>query len=74
MSSDLYLVIREIPYMIWNMIIDVKLPGLSFSPAVMMFGIMSFGLAIKLLKGVLNITSDGLSESISNRIRSESDD
>lgn len=48
---------------IWSIFTSFRIPGLNFSPAVLLFGIASFGVAIKLVTGILNITTQGISRS-----------
>lgn len=37
-----------------------KLPGVNFTPAVLLFGILSFGVAISVVHGILTITANGM--------------
>ena len=60
MSSDFVIILRGLFSILWSLMTSFKLPGLNFSPAVLMFGIMSFGLAIKLLSGIFTITTGGI--------------
>ena len=36
------------------------LPGVGFTPAVLLFGILSFGVAISFMHGILTITANGI--------------
>lgn len=40
-----------------------RIPLINITPAVMIFGILSFKIAIKLIFGILNITSQNISSS-----------
>ena len=40
-----------------------KIPLLNFTPATLMFGIMSFFVAIKFIKGIITITANGTHDS-----------
>lgn len=37
-----------------------EFPGVNFSPAVLMFGILSFGLSISVIHGIMTITATGM--------------
>ena len=37
-----------------------KLPGVNFTPAILLFGILSFSLAISVVHGILTITASGM--------------
>lgn len=37
-----------------------KLPGVNFTPAILLFGILSFGVAMSVIHGILTITANGL--------------
>lgn len=61
MSSDFLQVLQGFFSAIWFLLTSFRIPGLNFSPAVMIFGIMSFGLALKLMHGILTMTTNGIS-------------
>lgn len=63
MTSDFILCMRIILEQSFRLFTDFKLPGVNFSPAILLFGIASFGLAIVLIKGIITITSTGLNNS-----------
>lgn len=74
MSSEFLLILRTLPGLFWSLFTTFKLPGLNFSPAVLFFGILSFGLAMKLLKGVLQVSSDGIAQSAAKRLGGSKDE
>lgn len=41
-----------------------KIPLLNFTPATMIFGVLSFMVAIKFMKGILTVSADGVSEKV----------
>lgn len=55
MSNDFLQILSGFTNAIWTLFTGFKIPGLNFSPAVLMFGILSFGLALKLLRGIFDI-------------------
>lgn len=57
MSSDFLQILSGFTNAIWTLFTSFKIPGLNFSPAVLLFGILSFHLAIKFLSGVFNVTT-----------------
>lgn len=59
MSQDAISIITFLPSMIWQLFTGFKIPGLNFTPAVLFFGILSFGLAFRFLMGILNISTSG---------------
>lgn len=59
MSSDAIRVLTFFPSMIWQLFTGFNIPGLNFTPAVLFFGILSFGLAYRFLMGILNISTSG---------------
>lgn len=63
MTSDFILCMRVVLEQSFRLFNSFLMPGVNFSPAVLMFGIASFGLAIILIKGIITITSSGLHNS-----------
>lgn len=61
MSSDFIEILMYFPSMIWSLLTSFRIPGLNFTPAVLIFGVLSFGLAIKFISGILEITTRGVS-------------
>lgn len=59
MSSDFIQIIQTFPALIWSLLTSFTIPGLNFTPATMMFGILSFGVAIKFVTGIIDITGHG---------------
>lgn len=57
MSSDFLQILQGFTSSIWTLFTSFKIPGLNFSPAVLLFGILSFHLAIKMLSGIFNVTT-----------------
>ena len=41
-----------------------KIPLLNFTPATMIFGVLSFMVAIKFMKGILTVSADSVSEKV----------
>lgn len=64
MSADFIQIISTFFGAIWSLFTSFKIPGLNFSPAVLAFGILSFNLAIKLIHGILTITTSGVSDKV----------
>lgn len=62
MSSDFILIIRTFFAAVWSLFTSFRIPGVNFSPAVMAFGILSFGLALKLIHGLLTMNTNGVSD------------
>lgn len=62
MSEDFVRIIATFFNSIWSLFTGFRIPGVNFSPAVMMFGILSFGLALKLIHGLLTMTTNGVSD------------
>ena len=60
MSIDFILCMGTILTQGFKLLTCFKLPGVNFSPAVMIFGILSFGLAIILIKGIISISAEGI--------------
>ncbi len=62
MSQDFIQIITYFPSAIWHLFTTFTIPGINFTPATMMFGILSFGVAIKFVTGIIDITGHGFSE------------
>lgn len=65
MSQDFIQIITVFPSAIWSLLTSFHIPGVNFTPAVMIFGILSFGVAIKFVTGIIDITGHGFSETVS---------
>lgn len=65
MTSDFVLCMRVVLEQSFRLFTSFMLPGVNFSPAILLFGIASFGLAIIFIKGIITITSSGLQNSAS---------
>lgn len=65
MTNEFTLAMRVILEQSWKLLTCFKLPGLNFTPAVFIWGVSSFGLALILIKGIITITSTGLTNSAS---------
>lgn len=70
MSQDFILILQTFFSSIWSLLTSFRIPGLGFSPAVMLFGILSFGLALKLVHGLLTMTTNGISNRSGQRTKS----
>lgn len=46
MSSDALLFFAQVPQLIWSLFTGFKIPGVNFTPAVLIFGILSFRVLI----------------------------
>lgn len=62
MSSDFIQILQGYFSAIWSLFTSFRIPGVNFSPAIMIFGILSFGLALKLMHGILTMTTNGISD------------
>lgn len=69
MSSDFLQIITYFPSIIWSILTSFRIPGINITPATMIFGIFSFGVAIKFVTGIIDITSHGESSSAAKRSR-----
>lgn len=75
MSNDFILCMRTVLEQGFKLLTCFKLPGVNFSPAIMIFGILSFGLAIILIKGIISVSAEGINytahqtQVMGNRIR-----
>lgn len=58
------LILREYFSTIWLFFTDFTIPGVNFSPAIMIFGIFSFFAAIKLIRGILDITTSSFGDAV----------
>lgn len=56
MSNDFILILRNFFSSVWSLFTSFRLPGLNFSMATLIFGVLSFFVAIKLIKGIFEIT------------------
>ena len=65
MSTDFIFAMRVILEESWKLLTCFHFPGLNFTPAVFLWGLASFGLALILIKGIITITSTGLTNSAS---------
>lgn len=63
MSQDFIQILTYFPSTIWRLFTSFTIPGVNFTPATMMFGILSFGVAIKFVTGIIDITGHGNSDS-----------
>lgn len=64
-SADFLNIMQTILPSIFSLFTSWKLPGVNFTPAVLMFGLMSFGIAIYFIHGIITITSEGVNHNIS---------
>lgn len=46
MTQDAILFFQTVPSMIWSMFTGFKIPGLNFTPAILIFGLLSFRVLI----------------------------
>lgn len=67
MSSDALLFFSRIPALIWSMFTGFKIPGVNFTPAVLIFGLLSFRV---LIWAMINVF--GLGESFLGNIAASS--
>lgn len=62
MSNDLIIIYQRFFTSLWSLFTAFRIPGVNFSPAIMLFGILSFFLALKLIHGLLTMTTNGVSD------------
>ena len=63
MTRDFTLCMQTILTQGFRLFTCFKLPGVNFSPAILLFGILSFGLAISVIHGIMTITATGMRRS-----------
>lgn len=67
MTQDFILVMQTILSQAFRLLTSFRLPGVNFTPAVLLFGLLSFGVAISFAHGILTITANGLRSRDSTR-------
>lgn len=55
MSSDALLFFANIPGLIWSLFTGFKIPGVNFTPATLIFGILSFRVLIWAITNVFGL-------------------
>lgn len=63
MTQDFVACMTTVLHQGFKLLTCFKLPGVNFSPAILLFGILSFSVAITLIHGILTITANGMSRS-----------
>lgn len=71
MSSDAILFFTTIPRLIWSLFTGFKIPGLNFTPAVLIFGLLSFRVLLWAMTNVFGLGQSFASRSLSSRGRNE---
>ena len=60
MTNDFLTIMQTVLTQGFRLFTAFNLPGVNFSPAILLFGILSFGVAISFIHGILTITATGL--------------
>lgn len=63
MTSDFLLCMQTALSQSFRLFTCFRLPGVNFTPAVLLFGILSFSVAISVIHGILTITASGVRRS-----------
>lgn len=66
MSSDAIYFFSTFPSIIFRLFTEIKIPGLGFTPATLLFGILSFYVSIFVIKNVLDIGIFSAAQSINS--------
>lgn len=61
MNQDAVLFFSTVPKLIWSLFTSFKIPGLNFTPAVLIWGILSFRVLIWAMQNVFGLGMDSLS-------------
>lgn len=70
--SNALLQIWSVLSLIWSTFFTGwRIPLLNFTPATLIFGVLSFFVAIKFMVGILNITTNGLSNNFERESRTK---
>lgn len=64
MSSDFLLILRTYFAAIWSCFTSIDIPGVNFPVSTLIFGVLSFFVAIKLMKGIHEISTSGFSNDV----------
>lgn len=64
MSADTIYFFERFPSLIFRLFTEIKIPGLGFTPATLLFGILSFYVSIFVVKNVLDIGIFSAAQSI----------
>lgn len=60
MTQDFITIMQTVLTQGFRLLTSFRLPGVGFTPAIAIFGIASFGLAINFIHGILTISTSGL--------------
>lgn len=63
MTNDFVLIMQTVLTQAFRLFTAWRLPGVGFTPAVLLFGILSFSVAISVVHGIMTITASGLGSS-----------